>query len=146
MNKLPKPHTIALRDIEAAQSRLQEIGDRLPKEYRDALDQLQSLTDGIDLMHNHAEQIAEVMQKLTDPEKRKHRQQQFMQIMKAHASGHALILLTQTVYAELHLMKTTRVDQIRQSLSFQRDLVEARKEIDRLNEKVLELQNQIVSL
>lgn len=146
MNNLPKPHTRIAADIEAARERLTQIEERLPKEYRDALDQLNALTDGIDIMHSHAEQIAEVMQKLTDPEKRKHRQDQFMRIMKAHAAGHALILLTQTVYAELHLMKRTRVDQIRQSLSFQRDLVEAKKEIQRLNEKVLELQNQIVSL
>ena len=143
MNNLPKPHTRIAADIDAAKQRLTEIEERLPKEYRDALDQLNALKDGIDIMHSHAEQIAEVMPKLTDAEKRRHRQTQFLQIMKAHASGHALILLTQSVYAELHLMKRIRVDQIRQSLGFQSELLQAQKEIQRLNEKVLELQNQI---
>ena len=146
MNNLPKPHTRIAADIDAAKQRLTEIEDRLPKEYRDALDQLNALKDGIDIMHSHAEQIAEVMPKLTDSEKRRHRQTQFLQIMKAHASGHALILLTQSVYAELHLMKRIRVDQIRQSLGFQSELLEAIKENNRLKSEIAELQEKLLSL
>jgi len=146
MNNLPKPHTRIAADIDAAKQRLTEIEERLPKEYRDALDQLNALKDGIDIMHSHAEQIAEVMPKLTDAEKRRHRQTQFLQIMKAHASGHALILLTQSVYAELHLMKRIRVDQIRQSLGFQSELLEAIKENNRLKSEIAELQEKLLSL
>ena len=146
MNNLPKPHTRIAADIDAAKTRLTEIESRLPKEYRDALDQLNALKDGIDIMHSHAERIAEVMPKLTDAEKRRHRQTQFLQIMKAHASGHALILLTESVYAELHLMKRIRVDQIRQSLGFQSELLEAIKENNRLKSEIAELQEKLLSL
>lgn len=143
MNNLPKPLTAVRRDIELAQERLTQIDNRLPKEYRDALNQLDDLKAGTDILMEHAEAIAAVFTKL-EPEQRKHRQEQFMKLMKAHSSGHAIIILMQTLYAELHLMKKTRVDQITQSLKFQSELVDARKEIAELNLKIEELQNNLL--
>lgn len=144
MNTLPKPPMRIAADVEAAQQRLAQIDERLPKEYRDALEQLDNLKDGIDIIMEHAEAIAKAMPRL-DEEQRKHRQNQFMRLMKAHTSGHSLILIMQQLYAELHLMKKTRVDQINQSLRFQRELAEAHREIAELNKKVIDLQEKVIN-